>query len=679
MRTNLMTKKQTDIFTGLLPTLLTALNWKGDQRHVDEILSEENRITDLQQFRDVMVNFGYKTFLVHEAPEHLDHKHFPLLKFDILGRPQILRQRPATETGSQQLLVFQKIDIEKAVQENDGIFSKLKRFGPLLSQITLLSLVIGVLALAPTFYNMSVYDHVITSGSIRSLPALSVGVMLALVAELFLRHLRNRRLGYFGARMDHYISYSVFERLLFLPPIYSERASVSAQLARLRDFEAVREFFTGPLATLFFELPLIVLYIAVMAGIGTTLALTPVALVCAYTLLLWGMNDKLKATARAAAELSSRRQEFLLETLTKLRAIRLNGMEKIWTRKYRQLSAENAIASFNSLHTAQIVEVTSYVLMTLGAVVTLSMGVEKVINKDISVGALIASMMLIWRIVAPMQMCCASVTRLQQLRSSTKQVMRLLSFAPEHNAHMPVSNLNLQGGVTFSRVSMRYLPEAEPALLGVNFDIKPGQVIAIRGNNGSGKSSLLKLIMGMYQPQGGAVRLDGMDVRQFDPVALRQSIAYIPQNMELLPGTIRDNLLFSDPTATTEQCREALREACALEEVENLEMGMDTIVAGDQAEAISFMLKQRLNIARAYLKPAKIMLFDEASHSLGRENDLAFARMVAKFRGQRTIIMVTHREDHLRFADQVFVLEKGELTHAGMPEQIITLLRGKRS
>ena len=673
--------KAEDVYAPLITPLLTLLRWQGEPHHLAQLIQDEWPIRDMQHFRNVMVHLGFKTTLVREPLAYLDAKYFPLLVIDDNQRPHLLQKPLAAGSTSHRplVMIFQVIADEKNVTETADIFHKIKRFAPLLAQITLFSLVIGVMALAPTFYNMSVYDHVITSGSIKSLPALAIGVMLALVAELVLRHIRNRRLSYFGARMDHFISYAVFERLLYLPPLYSERASVSAQLARLRNFEAVREFFTGPLASLFFELPLVVFYTVVMAIIGTTLAWTPMALIGAYALLLWGMKGKLRDTARNAAELSAQRQEFLLETLTKLRAIRLNGMEKIWAEKYRRLSGAYAIAGFNSLHMAQVVEVTSYVLMTLGAIMTLTLGVEKVIEREMTVGALIASMMLIWRIVAPLQMCCASITRIQQLNSSTKQVLRLLGVTPEHNPYQPVPRLNLKGQITFSRVSMRYLPEAEPALLGVSFDVKPGQIIAVRGNNGSGKSSILKLILGLYQPQGGAVRLDGFDFRQFDPVALRQSIAYIPQHMELLPGTIRDNLHFSDPAASDEDCRDALQEACALDEVERLEHGLDTMIAGDNAEAISFMLKQRLNIARAYLKPAAIMLFDEASHSLGKDNDEAFARMIDNFRGKRTIMMVTHREDHLRLADQVFVLEKGELTHIGQPEQIITMLRGKKS
>lgn len=651
-------------YRDMLGPVLQALQWQGDQHRLEQIMYNEEVIDDVHRFRDVMACLGYRTTLWQGSLVQLDEEHYPVVVFDRKMHPHLLDKASQALAGRRRkylILSFQEMTEEKKMRGEEGIFQKLKRFKPQLGQITLLSLAIGVISLAPTFYSFSVYDHVITTGSISSLPALTSGVVLALAAEIILRHVRNRRLGYFGARMDHYISNSVFERLMFLPPIYSERAPVSAQLSRLRDFEAVREFFTGPLSSLFFELPLIFLYIGIMAAIGGMLALTPVCLVVAYGMLLWQMHGRLRETSRRSAEASSARQEFMLETLTKLRAIRLNGMGRIWAGKYRQLSKNAAFASFDAMHAAHIVEITSYILMVLGAVATLTFGVEQVIQQTMTIGALIASMMLIWRIVAPLQMCCASVTRIQQLKDSTKQVLRLLDLSTEHNPYLSTPNLDIQGRITFSRVSMRYLADAEPALLGVSFDIEPGQVVAIRGNNGSGKTSILKLVLGLYQPQSGAVRLDGMDVRQFDPVALRQSVSYVPQTMELMPGTLRDNLRFANPLADDAQCRAALDAVCALEEVDRLSDGLDTVVAGEGAEEISFLLKQQLNIARAYLKPAKIMLLDEASHSLGKQNDEAFVRMINNFRGRRTILMVTHREDHLRLADQVLTMEKGEL------------------
>lgn len=325
-------------------------------------------------------------------------------------------------------------------------------------------------------------------------------------------------------------------------------------------------------------------------------------------------------------------------------------------------------------------ETLAYVLMMLGGIATISFGVNAVIHQSMTVGALIASMMVIWRIVTPMQLACASITRLQQLVASTKQVERLLSVAPEHSPNIPVPAAHhWQGCITFHRVSLKYAAESEPALLGISFEAKPGQIIAIRGNNGSGKSSILKVALGLYQPQSGSVRLDGVDIRQMDPLTLRQHMAYVPQNVDLFPGTLRENLQLAEPTASDEACLRALHAACAADEFARLPQGLDTIIEGEGATAVSYMFKQRLNLARAYVKLSQIMLFDEPSHSLGTENDKAFSELLAQLRGRCTVLMVTHREDFMRLADTLLVLDKGELTHLGPPDQVITALQGKRA
>jgi ATP-binding cassette subfamily C protein LapB len=490
--------------------------------------------------------------------------------------------------------------------------------------------------------------------------------------------MRNVRLSQFGGRVDHYVSCSVFERLLFLPPLYTERSAVSSQVARLKDFENVREFFTGPLATLFFEMPLVFVYLVVMGFLAHWLVLIPFVLLLAYGVLLSLMHLRLRENSQKAAATGSARQEFLMESVAKMRDIRLAGMESVWNDRYRIISGNASLASFKSSHTAQIVETFSYVLMSLGGIAMLGFGVTGVIEGSLTVGALISAMMLVWRIIAPMQICCASITRLQQLRASVKQVKRLLSLQPEHVSYTPTSPIpRTRGQITFHRVSLRYSPDSEPALLGVSLEIQPGQIVAVRGSNGSGKSTILKLILGLYRPQNGSVRIDGVDIRQYDPIALRQMISYVPQNVDLFPGTIRENLLFANPSASEDQCYQALDESCALQDIKLLPQELDTMVEGAGAENISFLLKQRINMARAYLRPAAIMLFDEASHSLGPDNDIAFQRKISSLRGKSTVVLVTHREDHMRRADQLLVMNKGELTHAGLPDQVLTVLRGK--
>lgn len=664
----------------ILYPMLDALGWKGAQRQIREAIPVQSESMGLEEFRDITARLGFASTLYHVRPRNLDVRWLPVILLDtedvphMLATPEDLAAAPNKKTT---MLLFSQMTASAANDANVNISRNLKRFYPLVRHIFVISLLIGVLALAPTYYNMALYDHIIGSGSAHGLPMLCIGVLLALSAEIGLRHLRVKQLAYFGGRIDHFISCKVFEKLLYLPPVHTERSAVSAQLARLRDFESVREFFTGPLSALFFEMPLLAGYIIVMVALTHWLAVVPIVLLLAYGILLLVMKNRTRELARISSNAISLRHEFLTETLAKLHAIRLNGLEETWLQRWRQVSAQGSLASFRAGFNAQITETASYVLMTLGGISTLGFGVPMVIDQAITTGALIAAMMLIWRIVSPMQMACASVTRIQQLVTSTAQIQKMLATPMEHDSIAATSLPPVKGHLVFHRVSLRYTQDHEPALLGVSFEAQPGQIIAIRGNNGSGKSSLLKLALGMYQPQGGSIRLDGVDIRQFDPSALRQSIAYVPQNVDLFPGTVRENLLMAEPSATEHTCMEALKAACALEEIMKLPDGLDTIISGENAKPISFMLRQRINLARAYIKPAAIMLFDEPSHSLGKENEQAFVQLIAKLRGRCTVIMVTHREDHMRLADILLVLNKGELTHAGPPEQVINVLRGK--
>lgn len=668
--------------TRLVRELLAALDWKGDERQVRDAMPINRGRPGLQVFRDAMAHLGYASVVRRADASRLGPELFPLVRIDARGRPLLLKDAAtarALKTGRGTFLFFRVV--QNALDDGStSLRYELRRFNPLLRQITLLSLVIGGVALAPIVFNRAIYDHIIAAGSAQGLSMLVAGVGMALVAEIALRQMRNRWLGFFGGRIDHFVSCSVFERLMYLPPLYTERASVSAQLARLRDFENVREFFTGPLATLFFEMPLVLVYLAAMAVLAQWLALVPVALIGCYALLAIAANGKLKEYSRAASNASTQRHEFLLETVTKLPAIRLAGMEQAWAERYRRLSGQASLASFRSGFAAQVLETMSYVLMTLGGVATLGFGVLAVMAQQLTVGALVSAMMLIWRIAAPMQIFCASITRVQQLSASARQVQRLLGVPPERDPYAPATPLpRIEGRIAFHRVTLRYATEMEAALTGVSFEIQPGQVVAIRGGNGSGKSTILKLILGLYQPQGGSVRIDGVDIRQYDPIALRQAIAYIPQAVDLFPGTIRDNLSFAHPLAEDAVWTSALKESCALQEVGQLPQGLDTPMEGAGTAAIPFMLRHRLNLARAYVKPAPIMLFDEASYSLGQDNDDAFLKKIESLRGKATVVLVTHREDHMRMADVLLVMDKGELTHAGPAEQVMAALRGKRA
>jgi len=236
----------------------------------------------------------------------------------------------------------------------------------------------------------------------------------------------------------------------------------------------------------------------------------------------------------------------------------------------------------------------------------------------------------------------------------------------------------MAGRVTFRRVSLRYKADADPAVVGVDFDVRPGEVVAVIGGNGSGKSTLLKLILGIYAPQAGNIQIDGRDIRQIDPVELRHAIAYAPQECQFFYGTIAQNLRLAHPLATDSDLRQAAREAGVLDEILALEQGsglwrrtgFDARIGDSTSNQIPTSLQQRLNLARAYLKRSAITLFDEPGSGLDFASDRRFVEAVEAMKGKSTVFIVTHRPSHVRLADRIVWLEGGHVVAAGPADEV---------
>ena len=358
-----------------------------------------------------------------------------------------------------------------------------------------------------------------------------------------------------------------------------------------------------------------------------------------------------------------------------MRAIKYTNSEAAWLRRYSSLSSAAAAASFKTAQLASLVQTLAHVLMLGAGVATLAFGILHILDGHMTAGALIATMALVWRVLAPMQTFFVTVTKLEQVRNGVRQINALLRIPPERDPYAAAqTKKRLPGRVTFSRVSLRYTAESEPALVGASFDVLPGEVIAIIGPNGSGKSTILKLITGLYQPQAGGVRIDGLDIRQLDPIELRKMVAYVPQSCHLFHGTVAQNLRLADPTATDAELEEVARQANVLDDVLALPEGFETRI-GDQAmRRLPAGLRQRLSLARAYLKKAPIILFDEPGNTLDGAGDRAFLAQLDALRGRATVFMVTHRPSHMKKADRIIVLDSGFVRAVGPAGEILTQL-----
>ncbi len=549
-----------------------------------------------------------------------------------------------------------------------GWFSAiLSRFGGTLGQIFVAGLFLNIIALSTPLFIMLVYDRVIAAGAPGILPMLAVGAALAVGFEWALRRMRSKGLSWLAARMDNLVGNKIFVHLIGLPPSLIERASVAAQISRIKTFESVRDFFSGSVFLSMLDLPFVIIALLAIYAVAGPLALVPLAMIFCYGLLFHTIHKKVKVAIRLAAKASSARQTFAMETFEKINGVRGNGLSRIWQSKFRDLSGREMYVHFRLNWLGMMAETFAHAITLVSAVATVGFGVHMIWAGMMSTGALVATMILVWRVLMPFYSICTMIPRLEQLRNSIMQINKLMDIDTEAMEAQTAARLpKMAGRVSFKNVNMRYSEDADPVFTDVTFEAKPGDFVVVSGDNGSGKTTMLKLIKGLYKASHGSVQIDGFDIRQLDAPDLRRQIAYIPQHSDFFQSTISENLRIGNPLASDDDIQKALQLADVWNEVAAMPEGLNTIIGRYGNNTLPSNLATRLSIARAYLHTAPIMLIDELPNALlSSHAGKNLKEYLARVKGKRTCIMVSYREDFISMADMSISLHRG-----GMPEII---------
>ena len=677
----------------LMP-LLRALGWRGAARHLAEALPHFAESLDVADLRTVLANLGYRTVATRTRAGKVDQRLLPALFVDRRGRPFVLYRpcedrapvayegtRDRTFTALPPDMPGTLYRIERSTGdpkgERWGWFARVAlRFRPLILLMLGISLLTNVLALAVPLFIMAVYDTLAAAGGAATLYWLVAGVAIAVAFDFALRLLRARVLAYIGGRIDVLLGSAAFQQVIGLPLSMTERAPVGAQMTRFRQFESVRDFFTSPLATVALDLPFVGLFIAVIAALAGWLALLPLALVLVFLGIAWLLAPVQRNRLSIAGQARSRRQSFLIELLNNQDAVRAVAAEPTWMARYRGLSAEASAAQRRAQAIGGLAQGLGQTLMLAAGVLALMWGSLLALDGTLSLGGLVAVMALVWRVLSPLQLGFLSFTRLEQLQVGLSQLNRLMQLKRE-GADTGPSRLPRQfrGALDFNRVSFRYGPGAEPALLGISLRVAPGETVAVVGASGAGKSTLLKLAAGLYQPQAGTIALDGLDVRQFDPGELRAAVGFVLQDCELFHGTVAQNLRLADPTASDADLNRAAHDSGLLEHILSLPEGFHTRLTDTLVRRLPNGFKQRLSLARAYVQRPPVYLFDEPGARLDADGDRAFLRKLQDLHGRATILMVTHRPSHMRAADRIVVLRGGQIVDDGPPETVLARMQ----
>jgi len=670
-----------------LLAMLAGLGWQGPPEALLDTLPHAEPVLDLTDVRNALARLGHPTRPSRIRRGQLDARRLPALILRPGHKLAVLRaagpehpgkillfdgatglERPFLPRAMRGLLFLVEDAAAARPARGSWVAGVARRFRPELPALLGLSAAIAVLGLAVPLFTMLVFDVVVAGRVADPLPLLGLGALVALLGETLFRRARRRALSQIGARLDRLVSDGVFGQLMALPVAMIDRAGPAAQIARLRDFGSIRETLTGPFAGAILDLPALLVVLALLLALGGWIALVPVVALALFLLLHRLSRGPTARAVAAAARAGQAREALAAEILCAQRALRLAGAEQRWADRYAAAAAEAALLSARAAALSGAVAAVSGAIVSLSALAAVAGGAALVLGGAMSPGALVAGMMLIWRVLAPLQAGFAMLGRLDQFAASVRQVDGLMALETERPPPGQTRTAPpLRGDLAFHRVSLRYMAGSEPVLAGVSFAVRHGEVVAITGADGAGKSTLLCLAAGLYRPQGGVVRLGGMDLRAFDPAALRRAVAAVPQRPDLLFGTVAQNLRLGAPAASDAELRRACAAADVLAAIEALPQGFETRLGDNARGGLPRSVLMRLCMARALLRDAPLLLLDEPATGLDEDGAAALERVIALRRGRATILMATQRPSHARLADRVLRLDGGAVEEVRAP------------
>lgn len=534
-----------------------------------------------------------------------------------------------------------------------------------------LSIFINLLVFVSPLYTMQIYDRVLTSRNAMTLVLLSAIALALFVSYAALEHFRSRVLVQIGIRFDRLLSGEVFETAL--DQALSTSSSHHVQL--LRDVDTLREVLSGGVITSLMDVPWTPIFLAICFLLHPLIGL--VALIGAIAILtLAFLNERAtKAPLIAAASKNLNALDRLTSSLRNAEAIRALGMgpavRAAWSSTHSQALLDSARAGERG---GTLLAISKFLRMAL-QVSIMGVGAYLAIQQEISGGVLFAASLIMGRALAPVE---AAVSQWKALVVARTSYARLEAALRTRAAERPPTKLPaLAGEVSVEAVTVLVPGSQLPAVADVSFRLAPGEIVAVVGQSGSGKSSLARALVGAWPAVRGCVRIDGNDTRHFDSNFLGQRLGYLPQDVELFAGTVRDNIARFRADATDEAVVEAAQLASAHAMIQRLPKGYDTVI-GDNGAGLSGGQRQRIGLARALFGWPVLVVLDEPNANLDGDGDRALADAIQMLRQRRvTVVIINHRPNLLALVDKIVFMHEGRLGRVGTRDELLPVLLGQ--
>ena len=539
--------------------------------------------------------------------------------------------------------------------------------------VLLASIFLNLFVVASPLFVMNVYDRVVPNSAVETLWVLASGVVLVFVFDLVIKLLRHYFIELAGQRLDVSLSSRLFERVLNLrQDVFPE--SVGLLASKLRDFDFIKQFFTAATLTAVVDLPFSILFLLLIFYVGGAVSLAPMIAGLILLLYGWAIHFPLKSIVEKSQQAAAQKNAVLIETLSGIETLKAFNAEGRQQGFWEECLFYLAKTGVSSRRLADSIAIVSGFIIQFTVVAVVVIGAYKIAEHQMSMGALIACVLLSSRALAPIAQLASLAAQYYQAKSALVALDELTELPVERSSESTYLNrTQLSGEIDIENLSFTY-DQKLMILKDLNIKVRAGEKIALIGKIGSGKSTLMRLLLGLGKASSGQIKIDHIGIDQLDPAELRADIAYVPQDVTLFRGTLKDNILLKSPLSDNEALLAAADIAGLNAFVNTHAKGFDMPI-GEQGKGLSGGQRQSVAIARAVIGEPNILLFDELTSAMDNQTESAVIEKIRQFSKDKTMILSTHRASLLALVDRIIVMDEGRVIADGTKDKVLDALK----
>ena len=542
--------------------------------------------------------------------------------------------------------------------KNKGIFG----------QIALMVVILTVFSLIIPLFFQIVVDKVLVNQAYNTLNVLGIGILIAIIFNAVTNYIRSYLLLFATNKIDISTATKTFTHLMKLPVDFFDRVPSGVLLKHMQQTEKIRGFLSGNLFFTILDVFALCIFIPFLLFYSVTLTLIVIGFSALMAVVIACLIKPFQRRLDELYQAEGKRQSMLVESIHGIKTVKSLALEPVERKIWNDSSAYAIKSHFRVGEISMTAQSLSQMLEMMMTICVIWVGAHLVFDHIITIGALIAFQMLANRVTGPLVKMVGLIHEYQQIALSVK-MLGVVMNSPAEPAGGGVRNA-IKGGVTFDKISFRYRPDLPSVIKDFTLNIKPGQTIGLVGRSGSGKTTITKLLQGLYSVQQGVIKIDGIDIRELDKSHLRRNIGVVLQENFFFSGTVRENVALPKQNASLEEIIYVCQLAGADEFVQKLPKGYDTVLE-ENAANLSGGQKQRLAIARALLTNPPILIFDEATSALDPESEEVIRRNLKAIAKGRTVIIVSHRLSIISHADMITVIDNGEIAASGTHKELM--------